>query len=168
MSRLSLRGRQDTDAGEREASRVEQKAVPVEQRPRRRLFTRETRPVAGSDDLDRTRPEPVVVRRHTSLSAVVALVVGLTGVYAVLTGVLSRVGIVLAVLGAVLSAMAIGRRAGRVGGGGVAMLAMLLSVGAMVLGLAVTTGAVWWPDAGTNEVDRLRDWLTTQAPWLTN
>jgi len=171
VARLSLRGRTDEVADEREATRVEEgrsEAVPVAQR-RRRLFTREPKPVVYSDEPDRTEPEPVVVpRAHTRVSAVLGLMVGLTGVYAAMTGVLSRVAIVVGVVGAVLSAMAMGRRGRRVTGGGVALLGLLLSVGAMALGLAVTTGALVWPDAGTDEVMRLRDWLATQAPWLTN
>jgi hypothetical protein len=111
-------------------------------------------------------PEPRI-RARSSLLATLALMVGLTSVYAALSGRLAPVAVVLGVLGLLLSfggLSASGRP--RVAGGGMALFALLLSVGGAVLGVLAITDATPWLDSDVDQVAKLRDWLDSQFTFM--
>jgi hypothetical protein len=126
----------------------------------------------GTDDRVETRPPPAPapqpkIRARASLVATLALIVGLTSVYAALSGRLAPVAVALGVLGLLLSfagLSATGRP--RIAGSGLAVFALLLSVGGAVLGVLAMNGTVSWLDADVDQVSRLRDWLDTQLPFM--
>lgn len=122
----------------------------------------------GVDDRTQTRPAPQPkIRARASLFATLALMVGLTSVYAALTGRLAPVAIALGVLGLLLSfagMSASGRP--RIAGGGLSAFALLLSIGGAVLGVLAMYGSVPWLDSDVDQVSRMRDWLDTQLPFM--
>jgi hypothetical protein len=122
----------------------------------------------GVDDRAQTRPAPQPkIRARASLFATLALMVGLTSVYAALTGRLAPVAIALGVLGLLLSfagMSASGRP--RIAGGGLSAFALVLSIGGAVLGVLAMYGSVPWLDSDVDQVSRLRDWLDTQLPFM--
>jgi hypothetical protein len=128
----------------------------------------------GVDDRLQARPTPVPqpqpkIRARASLFATLALMVGLTSVYAALTGRLAPVAVGLGVLGLLLSfagLSASGRP--RVAGGGLSVFALLLSVGGAVLGVLAMTGTVSWLDSDVDQVARLREWLDAQFPFMSD
>lgn len=106
-------------------------------------------------------------RPRASALATLGLILGVLSAAAVATGVLAAPGVVLGLIGA-LAAVG-GRRAAarrHVSGRYAALLGLLLSLAAVVVGLLALDDAIRWPDTGTNEVDRLADWLARQLPWL--
>jgi hypothetical protein len=118
----------------------------------------------GVDDRVQKAPK---VRARASLAATLALIVGLTSVYAALTGRLAPIAVVLGVIGLLLSfagLSASGRP--RVTGSGLAVFALLLSVGGAVLGVLAMTHSVSWLDSDVDQVSRLRDWFDAQFPFM--
>jgi hypothetical protein len=106
-------------------------------------------------------------RARASLMATIALIVGLTSVYCALTGRLAPVAVALGVIGLVFSfagLSATGRP--RVAGAGMAVFALLLSVGGAVLGVLAMNHTVPWLDSDVDQVARLRDWLDAQLPFM--
>ncbi|WP_412543763.1 hypothetical protein R8Z50_15110 [Longispora sp. K20-0274] len=117
------------------------------------------------------RPAPaepaVEVRGRTGVTSVLALVVGLTALYAALTGVLARPALLVGLLGLVLAVTAVVRPTRRrVTGNGLAVLGALLSVAALAIGIAVATGSLPGLDGGTDQVVRVRDWFAGWWPWM--
>jgi hypothetical protein len=118
----------------------------------------------GVDDRVQKAPK---VRARASLAATLALIVGLTSVYCALTGRLAPIAVVLGVIGLLLSfagLSASGRP--RVTGSGLAVFALLLSVGGAVLGVLAMTHSVSWLDSDVDQVSRLRDWFDAQFPFM--
>jgi hypothetical protein len=132
-----------------------------------------TAAVADRDaaDPDVTGPavaEPVRPRwNRVSFSATLGLILGLTALYASLSGLLAPVGILLGVLGLFLatSGFAGARRAG-ITGHSLAMLGMLTSAGALVFGVLAVEGALSWLNTHTDNVPLVRDWVDAHLPWL--
>jgi hypothetical protein len=123
----------------------------------------------GVDDRVQTRPAPPPpkIRARASVMATIALIVGLTSVYCALTGRLAPVAVVLGVIGLLLSFVglsATGRP--RIAGSGMAVLALLLSVGGAVLGVLAMNDSATWLDSDVDQVARLRDWLDTQFTFM--
>jgi hypothetical protein len=123
----------------------------------------------GVDDRVETRPAPAApkIRARASLMATIALIVGVTSVYAALTGRLAPVAVALGVLGLLFSfagLSATGRP--RIAGGGLAVFALLLSISGAVLGVLAMTGSVSWLDSDVDQVARLRDWIDAQFPFM--
>jgi hypothetical protein len=107
------------------------------------------------------------VRPRASGLATFGLILGVLAAAAVATGVLAAPGVALGVLGtlvAVGGAATTSRR--HVTGRFDAMLGVMLSLGAVVVGLLALGNAIPWPDTDTNQVSRLVDWLNAQFPWL--
>ena len=120
----------------------------------------------GVDDRVQTAPAPKI-RARASLAATLALIVGLTSVYCALTGRLAPIAVALGVIGLLLSfagLSATGRP--RIAGSGLAVFALLLSVGGAVLGVLAMTHSVSWIDSDVDQVSRLRDWFDTQFPFM--
>jgi hypothetical protein len=107
------------------------------------------------------------VRAHTSMLAMLALMVGLTAVYCALSGRLAPIAVVLGVVGLLFSfggLLLTGRR--RVTGSTMAVLALILSVGGGVLGILAMNHTAHWLDSDVDQIARLRDWLDAQLPFL--
>lgn len=165
--RLAAQGRAD----ERVATRTEvTERVPVaEPVSARAPVVDRDRDRDGVDDRTEPRPAPPAqkIRARASLIATIALIVGLTSVYAALTGRLAPVAVALGVIGLLLSfagLSATGRP--RIAGGGLAVFALLLSIGGAVLGVLAMTGSVPWLDSDVDQVSRMRDWLDARFPFM--
>lgn len=115
-------------------------------------------------------PAPPTVagpRPRASLLATMALILGLGGALAVLTGVLVGLGVALGLLATFASIGGIAATSRRhVAGKSDAMLGLLLGLGAIVVGTLALTDNLPWLDPATNQVTRLHDWLDARVPWL--
>ncbi len=187
----------DTRKKDEEAARADAEARAAHERTEARLAARERlaaaertkartaereravapaveQPVEPAVDRDRDgvddrvqAPRERKFRARASLMATLALLVGVTSVYAALTGVLAPMAVALGVIGLLLSfagLAASGRP--RVAGSGLAVLALLLSVGGAVLGVLAMNHTATWLDSDVDQVARLRDWLDTQLPFM--
>jgi hypothetical protein len=127
----------------------------------------------GTDETTEVVERPSSRRRvlgtavHTSFAAVVAVMMGVAGLMLVLTGVLSRPGVVVGIVGVLFAIIGLSRQRAGVGGGGVAALGLLLSLGAVALGVAVVSGSISWLSTDTDMVGRVHDWLSAHVHWLT-
>jgi hypothetical protein len=130
----------------------------------------EVRPDDGEvrPDTETSTPERVVTPRvRTSALATIALVAGVAGTCAALTGRLAPLAVVAGVVGVLfaIGGLSAVRRPG-VTGHGVALFAMLFSLAAIALGGLAMGHAVPWLDSNVNHVTQVRDWLDTNLPWL--
>jgi hypothetical protein len=126
--------------------------------------------VAGRDhrDTDTTREQPRVPeatgpKPRASLLATLGLILGVAAALLVLSGPLLGYGIGVAVLGLVLSLAGI-RATGRrhVAGKTDALIGMVLSLAAIVVGVLALTGSLSWLGTDTQPVNSLREWLDAQ------
>lgn len=119
-------------------------------------------------------PEPVPVParprwNRVSFGATLGLILGLTALYAVLTGTLAQVGLLLGVLGFLLaSAGFAGARRDGVTGHSLALLGMLSSAAAIVLGVLAISDTLSWLSTGRDNVPLVRDWVNAHLPWIRN
>ena len=115
-------------------------------------------------------PETVVERprwAHVSAMATLSLILGVLALAVTLTGVLAPEGVVLGVVGgAVAAGGLVGASRRGVTGHSLALLGMLASLGAILLGVLAIGGQLSWLDTKTDEVARLHDWLVAELPWL--
>lgn len=105
-------------------------------------------------------------RARTSALAVLGLVLGVVAVLAVLTGALAALGIAvgaLALLAGLAGLSASGRHYSYLAGRNVAVVGLLLAVGAVVLGILAVTGVLSAIGTDTNQVERLQELLPS---WL--
>jgi hypothetical protein len=130
----------------------------------------------GHPDLDRDGtdltpgddlvPEPAMVagkRPRASLLATLGLVVGVAGLFCVLTGTLAGYGIAVGAAGAVLSVLGlVATRRRHIAGKTDALLGILAGLAAVVLGVLAMTGQYDWPTADGDWVNRFREWLDSQ------
>ncbi|HET8659302.1 MAG TPA: hypothetical protein VFM55_09925 [Micromonosporaceae bacterium] len=112
-------------------------------------------------------PPAQVARPRASGLATLSLIFGLAGALLVLTGQLAALGVAAGVLGLVfavggLSATGRPHVAGRLD----ATLGMLLSLGAVIVGLLAINDMLSWLDTDTNYVASFNDWLVDRLPWL--
>lgn len=124
-------------------------------------------PDAVEPDVAETVVTEPAVHAHTSVSATISLILGLSGVYAALSGRLAPAALAIGVVGLLFAAVAMGvvsRR--RVTGHHVAILGLILSLGAIVLGVMAINHAVPWLNGDADQAGQLRDWLNGQFPWL--
>jgi hypothetical protein len=105
-----------------------------------------------------TGPKP-----RTSLLATLGLILGVAGMLLVLSGPLLGYGIGVAGLALVLSLAGI-RATGKrhVAGKSDALLGMIFSLGAIVLGVLALTGSLSWLGTDVQPVNSLREWLDAQ------
>jgi hypothetical protein len=121
-----------------------------------------TRTAAAAAAAERSHARP-----RTSALASLGLVTSVVAVLAVATGALAGLGIAVGVLALVLGLAglaATGHRYRYLAGRGEATVAVLLSLGAIVVGILAVAGELSWLDTGTDQVARLRDELPS---WLT-
>lgn len=124
---------------------------------------------ADQDRTDRDRTDrdrtPVVAgpKPRASLLATLGLILAVASVLLVLSGPLLGYGIGVAVLALILSLSGIhatGRR--HVAGKSDALIGMVLSLGAIVVGVLALTGSLSWLGTDTQPVNSVREWLDTQ------
>jgi hypothetical protein len=128
-----------------------------------------TAPVTTApEDTEPAQPAAVPhVRAHTSALATVALVVGVAATCAALTGRLAPLAVVVGGLGALLAIGGLGTASRRgVTGHGVALLALLFSVGGIALGIMAINDTLPWLSSGTDHVAQVRDWFDAHLSWL--
>jgi hypothetical protein len=127
-------------------------------------------PVA-TRDTDKTVEQPAVrepqapvgPKPRASLLATLGLVLGVVSAMLVLSGPLLGYGIGLAVLALILSLSGIfatGKR--HVAGKSDALLGLVLSLAAIVVGVLALTGQLYWLGTDTQPVNSLREWLDAQ------
>jgi hypothetical protein len=162
---------------------VNQQAVGQEPKTRDDLKSRDLqapRPVAartdrgdrfdGADRFDRTDEKtiaqpPVAAgpKPRASLLATLGLIVSVAAALLVLSGPLLGYGIGLAVLGLILSLSGIhatGKR--HIAGKTDALIGMVLSLGAIVVGVLALTGSLSWLGTDMQPVTSVREWLDAQ------
>jgi hypothetical protein len=99
--------------------------------------------------------------------ATLSLILGVLALAATLTGLLAPEGVALGVVGgAVAAGGLVGASRRGVTGHSLALLGLVASLGAILLGVLAITGQVSWLDTKTDEVARVHDWLVAQMPWL--
>ena len=150
----------------------------VERIETRRPVVDDRRPVGDTEVTDWPSDEPTVVERpvepaprwvHVSALATLGLVVGLLGLAATLTGLLAPVGVAVGVIGGAISAGGlVGASRRGVTGHSVALLGLLLSIAAIVLGVMAIGGYLPWLDSRTDEVAKARDWLDAHLSFMKN
>jgi hypothetical protein len=123
--------------------------------------------VRDKDLRDKERAAPPRHWAHVSPLATLSLLVGMVALGTTLTGLLAPEGIVLGVIGGALAAGGlIGASRRGVTGHSVALLALLCSLAAIVLGVLAISGDLSWLNSRTDTVARAHHWLLTQLPWL--
>ncbi len=138
------------------------------------------RPARDTEVVERPADERTVVERpvepapaprwvRVSALATLGLVVGLVAVFATLSGLLAPVGVALGVVGGAISAGGLVSASRRgVTGHSVALLGLLFSIAAIVLGVLAIGGYLPWLDSRTDEVAKARDWLNTHLSFMRN
>lgn len=118
-----------------------------------------------------TRPAPTeitpIARPRASGLATFGLLLGAAAAAAVATGVLAFPGVVVGLLGMLVATTGVSAtRHAHVAGRMDAMLGLLLSLGAVVVGLLALSDAIPWPNTEADQATLLRDWLDAQLPWM--
>ncbi|MFF5079976.1 hypothetical protein ACFY36_23230 [Actinoplanes sp. NPDC000266] len=109
------------------------------------------------------QPVPAGPKPRASLLATLGLILGVASVFLVLSGPLLGYGIGVAALALILSLSGIhatGKR--HVAGKSDALLGMIFSLGAIVLGILALTGSLNWLGTDMQPVNNLREWLDAQ------
>jgi hypothetical protein len=161
----------DTDAADRTEN--------TERIETRRPLVNDRQPPRNTEVEDRPGDEPTVVERpvepaaprwiRVSVLATFGMIVGLLALCATLTGLLAPVGVAVGVIGGAISAGGlVGASRRGVTGHSVALLGLLLSIAAIVLGVMAIGGYLPWLDSRTDEVAKLRDWLDAHLTFMKN
>jgi len=144
--------------------RVTDRPVP-ENEAEERVVERPTAPVVEEPVPVETAPRWVRV----SAFATLGLILGVAALAATFTGLLAPLGVAVGVLGGAISAGGlVGASRRGVTGHSVALLGLLASLAAIVLGVLAIAGYLPWLDSRTDEVARLRDWLDARFTWMKN
>jgi hypothetical protein len=110
---------------------------------------------------------PAGPRPRASVTATIALIVGVTAVLTVLTGVLAGPAVALGLIAAFFGIAGVSATSRRhVAGRGIALLGILLGLGAVVVASLALTGAIPRLNGETDQVAQLRDWIQAQLPWM--
>jgi hypothetical protein len=114
----------------------------------------------ATDGHDRVTPDK---KPRASLMATLGLILGVVSALLVLSGPLLGYGIGLAVLALVLSMAGIfATRRRHVAGKSDALIGMVLSLAAIVVGVLALTGSLSWLGTDMQPVNSLREWLDAQ------
>jgi hypothetical protein len=106
---------------------------------------------------------------HVSAMATLSLIVGVVAVMAALTGLMADEAIVLGVIGGAIAAGGlVGASRRGVTGHSLALIGLVASLGAILLGVLAIGGDLSWLNSKTDEVGRLHSWLLNELPWLKN
>lgn len=147
---------------------VNQPAVDSGPRTRDDLRSRDLRAPRQTDRRadEKTIEQPPVAagpKPRASLLATLGLIIGVVAALLVLSGPLLGYGIGLAVLGLILSLGGIhatGKR--HIAGKTDALIGMILSLGAIVVGVLALTGSLFWLGTDMHPVTSVREWLDAQ------
>jgi hypothetical protein len=121
------------------------------------------RPATGEPDTLVERPPWA----HVSALATVSMIIGVLAIAATLTGLLAVEGVALGVVGgAVAAGGLVGASRRGVTGHSLAILGLVASLAAILLGVLAIAGQLSWLDSRTDEVARAHDWLVAQLPWI--
>ena len=113
-----------------------------------------------ADDHDRVTPGK---KPRASLMATLGLILGVVSALLVLSGPLLGYGIGLAVLALIVSLAGVfATRRRHVAGKSDALIGMVLSLAAIVVGVLALTGSLSWLGTDMQPVNSLRDWLDAQ------
>jgi hypothetical protein len=157
----------DDDATQTEDRTVTERRPAVDERPVDRTVEKTVveRPVEPAT-------EPVVEAprwARVSAMATIGLIVGMVALGATMTGLLAPVGVAVGVVGGAISAGGlVGASRRGVTGHSIALLGLLASIAAIVLGVMAIGGYLPWLDSKTDEVTRARDWLNAHLTFLKN
>jgi hypothetical protein len=121
---------------------------------------------------DRTEPIETPVRTrsgfvHTSFTATTSLFLGTAGLAAAFSGPLAPVGVVLGTLAVIFGGFGLvmaGRD--RVTGHGVAVVGLLLGLGAVSVAALVMAGDLSWLHSTTDGAGKARQWLNDHFSWM--
>jgi hypothetical protein len=139
----------------------------VTERPAPEDTTLVDRPAPTTDKPVPVETAPRWVR--VSAFATLGLIVGVAALAATLTGLLAPLGVAAGVVGGAISAGGlVGASRRGVTGHSIALLGLLASLAAIVLGVLAMAGYLPWLDSRTDEVARLRDWFDTRFTWMKN
>ncbi|HET6533551.1 MAG TPA: hypothetical protein VFH03_23435 [Actinoplanes sp.] len=162
-------GPADTRAAGAQSNRAEATADRAEAKADRAMAG-QGRAAVTSRDPDATRehrpvrdPEPAGPKPRASLLATLGLILGVTAALLVLSGPLLGYGIGVAALALILSVAglrATGRR--HVAGKTDALIGMVLSLAAIVVGVLALTGSLSWLGTDMQPVTSAREWLDAQ------
>ncbi|MBO3736424.1 hypothetical protein [Actinoplanes flavus] len=125
-------------------------------------------PVRSETERARAVSEPVAIpspapRARAGFLATLGLILSVAGAMLVLSGPLLGYGIGVAAVALIISLAGVfATRKRHVAGKTSALIGMLLSIGAIVLGVLALTGQVWWLGTDTDSATELRTWLDTQ------
>jgi hypothetical protein len=142
-----------------------QYAAPQQQPVRRDTFTERIERAAGrAANAARSAAASAAAERvrrpRTSMMATLGLVVSVAAVLAVASGSLVRLGIALGAVGLLFGLIGLATtRRRHVSGSTEAIIALLLSLGAVVVGILAVSDQLSWLSPDTDNVARLRDWL---------
>ena len=168
MVRLGIHRNRTED--EEQAQTLDQSETTERTRARRPLIDhRRDRSEEAVERPAEEAPTPPPAPRwvHVSLLATLGLIVGLLSLVATLTGLLAPVGVALGVVGGAISAGGlVGASRRGVTGHSVALLGLLASIAAIVLGVLAIGGYLPWLDSRTDVVAHARAWLDARLSFL--
>jgi hypothetical protein len=145
--------------------RIETRRPTIDERRAREGDTAVADRPAVEDSTVVERPTPRWVR--VSALATFGMIVGIVALLATLTGLLAPVGIAVGVIGGAISAGGlVGASRRGVTGHSVALLGLLFSIAAIVLGILAVGGYLPWLDSRTDEVAKARDWLNAHLTFM--
>jgi hypothetical protein len=148
--------RDDRDAANRDAN-----VAVANRRAAERAADRPEADRTAAERGDRTVAGP---KPRASMLATFGLILGVVSALLVLSGPLLGYGIGLAVLALILSLSGISATSKRhVAGRTDALIGMILSLGAIVVGVLALTGSLSWLGTDMQPVNSLREWLDTQS-----
>ncbi|HWS37825.1 MAG TPA: hypothetical protein VN408_34470 [Actinoplanes sp.] len=133
--------------------------------------TTPVRPVVTEAERARTVSEPVTVparpvagpKARVSFAATLGLILAVAGALLVLSGPLLGYGVGVAGVALVLSLAGLfGTRKRHVAGKSSALIGVLLSIAALVIGVLALAGQLWWLGTDVQTVPEFRTWLDTQ------
>jgi hypothetical protein len=130
---------------------------------RARVTSRDDDPTLEQKPVRDTRPAPVDKKPRASLLATLGLILGVVAAMLVLSGPLLGYGIGVAGLALILSLGGVfATRRRHVAGKSDALLGMMLSLAAIVVGVLALTGSLSWLGTDMQPVNTAREWLDAQ------
>jgi hypothetical protein len=105
---------------------------------------------------------------HSSVTATIGLIIGVTAVLAALSGRLAPVAVAAGTIGVLFAGSglaAVTRR--HVTGHHVALLALAFNIAGVVLGILAIFKTAPWLNSQVDQAGQVRDWLDAHLPWMT-
>jgi hypothetical protein len=116
---------------------------------------------------DRTAAEPAPRWARTSFAATLSLIIGLSSVYAALSGRLAPLAVLVGVVGLLVAGFALAKVSRKhVTGHHVALFGLLFSIAGVVFGILAINKSLPWLNGGADQAGQFRDWLNSHWSWL--